>query len=648
MAQATSDPLTRGREALDRHAWHEAFDLLTEAERAGELQAPDLTALADAAWWAGRLQDAIAARERAYAAYVDAGDPAAAAMVALLLARDHHGRGDDSLSGAWRSRAERIIEGQPETAAHGWLSRSRTAAALDRGDFEQAVELSEQTLEIGMRLGDRDLQAVALHDKGEALTGMGKVDEGRPLQDEATVAAVSGELSPYVTGVIYCNVISSCADLGDYGRAGEWTEAAKRWCERQSITGFPGVCRVHRAEIMRLRGSWAEAVEEADQACAELRGHGLLGLAGEAFNELGLVRLRMGELDAAAEAFRQANELGKEPEPGVALLRLAAGETDRARKAIDRALADAGGDRRRRAKLLPVQSRIALMAGDLDAARAATEELEAIAEAYGTTAFRAMALASRGAVQVADGDPDEAIPVLREARRLWAEIDLPYEGAETRTSLGLAYRAAGDEDAAAMELDAARSTFERLGAVIDAQRVAGLIEPGEEPEERVERAFMFTDIVRSTNLVEAIGDEAWMDLLRWHDQALRGCFERHGGEEVDHMGDGFFVSFDGADRALACAVEIQRQLVEHRRAAGFAPQVRIGVHVAEATLHGQDYFGKGVHVAARVGGLAGGGEILATAATVAAAGEDVVVQATRTVPLKGIADQAEIASIAWR
>jgi class 3 adenylate cyclase len=651
MAQATGDLLDAGREALGRHAWQEAFELLSEADRAALLSASDLASLAEAAWWAGRIDDAMAGRERAYAAYLEEGERSNAAMVALLLARDHRGRGEGSQAGAWTGRAERLLENEPESAAHGWMVRMRARGAFEAGQFQPALELCEEALQIGMRLRDQDLQAMALQGKGEALVSLGHVEEGRALQDEATVAAVSGELSPFVTGLIYCNVIADCADLGDYGRAGEWTEAARRWCERQSITGFPGVCRVHRAEIMRLRGSWAEAADEAQQACTELEGHGLLALAGEAFNELGHIRLRMGDLPAAADAFRQANELGQEPQPGLALLRLAEGKVDQARASIERALDTAGADRLRRAKLLPLRAQLAGRAGDLTAARAATEELEEIAEDVGTTAFHARALESRGVLVMAEGRPAEAIAILRRARGSWTEIDLPYEAAATRELLGEAYRAAGDEDAATLELDAARSSFERLGAVLDARRVTGLLGEADAAAvapSRVERAFMFTDIVRSTNLVEAIGDEAWTDLVRWHDQALREGFERHGGEEVDHAGDGFFVAFESATRALECAVEIQQRLADHRRAAGFAPQVRIGVHVAEAAHRGGDYLGRGVHEAARVGALAEGGEIVVSAATLRAAGAGFTGSDARSVTLKGFAQPVDVVSVEWR
>jgi len=163
---------------------------------------------------------------------------------------------------------------------------------------------------------------------------------------------------------------------------------------------------------------------------------------------------------------------------------------------------------------------------------------------------------------------------------------------------------------------------------------------------RVVKTFMFTDIVKSTALVEAMGDEAWETLLRWHDETLRGLFAAHNGEEVVATGDGFFVGFDTPEAALACAVAIQRRLAEHRQAHGFAPQVRIGVHASQATQVAQNFRGKGVHEAARIAGLAEGGEILASKET--AAGSRYQASGPRTVTLKGFADPVEIVAVGWR
>lgn len=648
--QVADDLVRAGRDAMDRHAWTEAFDLLSEADRSQKLTADELDLLRDASWWAGRFKDAISNGERAFAAYVAEEQHVKAATVAIKVAGDHHRSFSPSVAAGWYAQAERLLAGEPESAAHGLLARDQAYHSYSRGDFERALELANVALDIGTRTGDRDLQAVALQLKGMILLAQGHVEEGLALQDEATVAAVSGELQPYTTGVVYCNVIWDASKMADYRRAGDWTEAAKRWCERQSINGFPGVCRVHRAEIMRLRGAWAEAEDEAQRACTEL-GDYFPYIAGEAFYELGEIRLRMGELALAEEAFRQGNEMGREPLPGIALLRLAEGKTSAALSAINRAVADAPDDPLARAKLLPAQVRIALAAGETDTARKAAEEMEGIAATYGTPAMGAMAAVARGALQTALGEMVDARRSLRRGVELWREIDLPYEVAEARVLLGLAYRAESEEDAATMEFDAARSTFERLGAPLDVKRVTDLMGDSDAAAAgapRVERAFMFTDIVRSTNLVEAIGDDAWGNLLTWHDQTLRKCFERNRGEEVAHAGDGFFVAFESSERALTCAIEIQKKLAEHRRTAGFAPQVRIGVHVAEAARHGDDYLGKGVHEAARIGALAEGEEIVASAATLESAGDRFHGTDSRTVPLKGIAEPVEIVSVEWR
>ena len=651
----TDESLQEGRDAFERHAWQEAFDILSSADTSAGLSAEDLERLAEAAWWTGRMDGCIQARERAYAAYVEAGNRHSAALVALKLANDYGHRLAHSIASGWFSRAERLFQQIPESREHGYLARDRANKALHGGDMDRALEHAAKTLEIGTHFGDPDLQALGLHEQGRVLVAKGQVDEGMSLLDEAAVAAVGGELGPVATAIIYCNMISACRDLADYRRAGDWTEAAKRWCERQSIAGFPGICRVHRAEVMRLRGAWAEAEQDARRACDELE-HFSPALAANAFYEVGEIKLRIGDMAAAEDAFCQAHELGREPQPGLALLRLAEGNIDAACSMINRALADQSWDRLARARLLPAQVEIAIAAGDLETARSATDEMEAIAEAYGTPALQASAACARGALQLAEGDAAAACDSLRRGWRLWQEVEAPYEAARARVLLAAAHRAEGDDEAAVLELRAANSTFERLGAVADARRAAELLgtdagSAGRQPKAAVRRAtrtFMFTDICRSTNLVEAIGDEAWEDLLRWHDQTLRSLFAEHSGEEIKHAGDGFFVAFDGAAAAVDCAAAIQRTLVDHRREHGFAVQVRIGLHAAEATRRGRDYAGKGVHQAARIAALAEGGEILASQETLAEAPVRFSASEPRSVSLKGISEPVPVVAIEWR
>ena len=650
MSRTVEDTLQAAHQALAQHAWGEAFELLRAADgQDGGLAPEDLEKLGEAGWWTARLDACIGARERAYAEYMEAGNRRRAAYVAMALVKDYFAKQSSSIGMAWMNRAERLLADEPECVERGHLERLRSVLALEgEGDYEKALEHAQRTREIAVRMGDRELEALALHDQGRALVMRGDVPEGMALIDEATAPAVAGELSPYTTGVIYCNTITACKELADYRRAGDWTEAAKRWCDRQAIAGFPGMCRVYRASIMLTKGAWADAEDEARRACEELKEFNL-SYAAEAFYELGEIRLRVGDLRAAEGAFRQAHGLGRDPQPGLALLHLAERRTDRAQRCLEQALEEETGDLHR-ARLLPAVTEVAIAAGDEDGARAAAAELGAIAARYGSDALEAGASTARARLALADGDARAAVREARRAIRLWQGVDAPYEAAEARMVLATTYRAAGEDDSAALELEAALSAFDQLGAARDARRardqLAALASSSEGTEARATRTFMFTDIVRSTNLVEAIGDEAWTDLVRWHDGVLRSLFSTHGGEEVDHAGDGFFVAFEDPASAVACAVAIQRRLAEHRREHGFAPQVRIGVHAADVSRHGAAYKGRGVHAAARIAGLAEGGEILASAATSAAV-PAATASEPRSVELKGIAGPVEIVVIDW-
>jgi class 3 adenylate cyclase len=645
-----NDSLESGRRALERHSWPEAFEQLSAADAAQGLSPEDLEGLGAAARWLGRIAESMAARERAYAAYLDAGNRRRAGFVALELARDYLGRRNPSVGRAWLSRGERLLEAEPASVEYGHLERMRGFMA---GDPEEALAHAQRTFEIGSRFGDADLIALGLHDKGRILIAKGQVAEGMALLDEATLPAVSGELGPAMTAIIYCNTIEACRDLADYRRAGDWTEAAKSWSEREGVAGFPGVCRVYRAGIMRLRGAWTEAEREVRRACDELRDFNLY-YAAEAFYELGEIRLRVGDLPGAAEAFRQAHELGRAPQPGLALLRLAEGKPDVALSSVRSTLAETGDDRLARARLLPAVVESAVAAGDHEAARAATDELEAIAQAYGTSALEASAVCARGALQLWEGDGAAARRSLRWGYRLWQEIEVPYESARARVLLASAHRQEGDHDGAALELAAARSVFERLGAALDLRHASQLssrwaaAEGRPAPAATTTHTLMFTDIVGSTRLVEAIGDEAWGHLLQWHDRSLRALFATLGGQEIDHAGDGFFVVFESPDQAIACAVSIQRTLAEHRLTHGFSPQLRIGLHTAAVSRTSTAYLGKGVHEAARIATLGEAGEIVVSEATVAGASAHVATSEPQLVTLKGLSEPVRIAKIRWQ
>jgi len=638
--------LDRARQALEEHAWQDAYDAFVEAAAEKELPSEDLEQLAWAAWWTAHPKECIDAMERAYAAYSREGNQRRAGYIALHLADQYSERLQSAQSAGWFQRATRLLEGQPEGVEHGYLEM---ALARNSGGVEEMMQHAIVTLDIGTRFGDRDLQAFGLMLQGMSHIAQAHVEEGMSLIDEATVAAVGGELTPYATGIVYCMTIVICRDLADYRRASEWTEATTRWCERQSIGGFPGHCRVRRAEIIRLRGAFGEAEDEARQAVKELTAFGELPIAGVGFHEIGEIRLRIGDLDGAEEAFEHAHQRGNDAQPGLALLQLARGRIVAARSSIRAALADQPMALTR-ARLLPARVEIALAAHDIAEARESAEELREIALTYDAPLWHASAHQALGAVLTYEDDPQEAITELRRAVRHWTEADLPFETAQARRWLALAHRAAGDEESASLELRAAHSTFDRLGATLEAERCEEIIRAGEQQEagQRVARTFMFTDIVGSTNLLETIGDEAWEDVVRWHDETLRSVIESHRGDIVHTTGDGFFATFDDATAAATSAVAIQRRLAEHRKQHGFAPQVRIGLHSAEATVVADDYAGLGVHEAARVGALAEGGEILTTCETVESEGLQFPLSNERAVSLKGLAQPVRVVSVEWR
>jgi class 3 adenylate cyclase len=642
MQQVLDDSLDAGRAAAARGAWREAYELLSSVER-DALEAGDLEHLAEAAFWTGRLEEAMELRERSYAAFAAAGDDRRAAMLALAISQDYFNRAGLSISRGWFSKAERLLEEEDEGVEHGHLAVTQAMNAIMTGELDEAVAKAERAYEIGKRFGDRDLQALALVFQGRALVLSGEVDRGLALLDEATAAAVSGELRPYSTGFIYCCTITSCNGVGDYRRAAEWTEAAARWCERQDLTGFPGACRVHHASLMRLRGDWPKAEEQALQACEELRGFDAWTTAA-GFYEIGEIRRQRGDFAAAEEAYRHAKEWGRDPQPGLALLRLAQGKVDAAGAAVKRSLA-ATSDPIARVRRLPAQVGIALAADDLRTARAAVEELESIADAFKiadarTPAFEADLCLAWGRIRLAEGDVEGAIAELERAVATWRQVGAPYEIAQAQMLLGIALRRAGDEDGARDELSAAKTTFERLGAVLDVERASELL-----GETSAKRTFVFTDIVDSTKLVEALGEDKWKKLIAWHDRTLRELIETQGGEVIKQTGDGYFAAFQSASAALEAAVAIQRALDRHEP---LAPDVRIGVHTGGAFHRSDDdYAGQGVNTAARIGALAAGGEILVSKESLDG-GARYALSPSRELELKGIEHPVAVCSVEWR
>jgi class 3 adenylate cyclase len=644
-----SGDLTAARDALREHRWQEAFDRLARADRGGRLGASDLEALAQAAWFTAQPDLAVEAKERAYRAYSTDGNKARAAKIAFELKREYVSKRKFSIASAWAARGERLLEDEPEGFAHGYQALSKSLTAEHAGDVETAIKFAGQAVEIGTRFSDADIRAWGLLQQGRLLITGGRTDEGFPLLEEATIAAVNGELNPFIAGVAYCSMIASCRDTTDYRRASEWTEATHRWCERQSINGFPGVCRVHRAEIVALQGALNRAEQELLQATTELAAYEATTPLADGFYALGETRFRLGDLVGAENALRQAHSLGRIPQPALALMRLSEGKITAAYRAIRSALAETE-DRWARARMLPAEVEIAIAAGDRVTARAAAEKLGEISAGYDSAALRASNNDSWGRVLLAEGDAEGSIQELHSGIGHWRDVGAPYEVARDRWLLATALERVGRDDEAELELQAAREEFHRLGAVRDEAATDDALRAaaarGAAPT-IAHKTFMFTDIVASTSLAEAMGDEAWEHLLRWHDDALRAVFVDNGGEVVNSTGDGFFVAFDSASSAISCAMAVQRALAEQRRTHGFAPAVRVGLHSAVATRRGSDYSGKDVHVAARIGALAGGGEILASSETADMAGSFPTTE-PRVVSLKGVSGDVEVISITWQ
>ena len=652
------DLLEVGREAVRKNQWSEAVAAL---EAAGDaiLSPDDLVLLADALWWAGRPDDGIEVFERAFASYEREGRYSEAASIGARLAYFALRRLSISVAGGWISRVERLLEGKPESIGHGWLTVIYVAKALmvDH-DPDLAISLADEAVALGRRFGVAGIEALGMSFKGIGLVHSGDWRAGLKMMDEASVVATSEGGDLRAAGDVYCNTIAVCRNLGDYRRAGEWTDKADRWMLAHAVGGYSGICQVHRAELKRLRGSWSEAEQDARRACIDLERFHLLNGIGFAQYEIGEVRRRMGDFVSAEEAFLKAYEYGHDGQPGLSLLLLDTGQTEEAVKSIAEAVgrpegfdaASPAADSLSRAHLLPAQVEISLAAGDLETARRCVAELEETAHLYEGPSWEATSLTCRGSLELAEGKFDQAVENLGRAWRLWQEIGLPYESAQARFWLGQARLGQGNNSAAQLEFRAASSAFSHLGATYDLRRVQQITGDTRAVRgERVSKIFMFTDIVTSTDLISLIGDAAWENLLHWHDRTLRETINKHGGEEVRHTGDGFFATFEDARSAIDCAVSIQRLLEAHRREHGFAPWVRIGLHLAEATREGGDYSGHGVHAAARVGAIAEREEIVVSTALLSAAGAiPYQVSEPRSVTLKGINEPMGIHSLEWR
>ena len=458
------DERERGLEAYARREWQTAHRALSAADRAAPLGAEDLERLATAAYMVGRDEDYLHGLERAHQAYLDAGEPLHAVRCAFWVGVNLALRGSTARATGWLGRAQRLVERERrDCVEQGFVL---LATAMQQEDDAAYASLA-RAVEIGERFGDADLVALGLQDQGRMLLRRGEVEGGLALLDEAMVAVAAGEVSPIVTGLLYCSVIDGCHEVYALSRAQEWTTALTQWCaEQPDMVAFTGRCLMHRAELMQVHGAWPDALDEARRAA----GRAGMAAVGQARYRQGEIHRLRGEFAPAEEAYREASLNGWEPQPGLALLRLAQGSEEVAAAAIRRAAAEAT-DAVERAGLLPAYVEIMLATGDVPAARAACGELAELAKDFRSGMLDATVAYAEGAVALAEDDPRAALVALRRAGQAWQELDARYEAARVRVLVGLACRALGDEDSAALELDAARVAFAQLGAAPELARL---------------------------------------------------------------------------------------------------------------------------------------------------------------------------------
>jgi DNA-binding CsgD family transcriptional regulator/tetratricopeptide (TPR) repeat protein len=480
------DDLARGREAYSSSAWKDAHESLSRAEQAAPLAAEDLELLATSAYMLGGEDEWLQLLERACRRHSDAGAVLRAARCAFWIGTQLAIRGDMGPATGWLGRAQRLVERDgSECVEQSYMLLPVAIQHEAAGDYEGAAATAATAVEAGERFGDRDLFALAAHVQGGILVADGHVREGLGLLDEAMVAVTAGEVSPIVSGIVYCGVILACEQIYEVRRAQEWTAALTRWCEQQpDLLAFTGRCLVHRAQLMQLHGDWRDALEEAGRAGRRFEEAMNRAAAAKACYLRGEVHRLRGEFEQAEDAYREASQFGLEPQPGLAMLRLAQGNGDGAAAAIRRVMGETS-ERPKRAGLLPSYVEIMLVVGGDEEARTACLELNEIAVEYDSALLQAMAAQARGTVELAAGDAAAALVNLRQAWRAWEGLEAPYEAARTRVLIGRACLALGDEDAFALELDAARGTFEELGAEPDVVLVNSLAGTGQTTAHRL-------------------------------------------------------------------------------------------------------------------------------------------------------------------
>jgi len=474
-----AEELEAGRNAVRAREWTRGYDALRAADRDGDLGADDLERLALAGYLSGHDDAYEHAMERCVQLLLDAGDPRRAARDAFWLALALFLRDEPARGGGWLSRAHRTLAeaGNPPCAEQGLLMIPMALHHLFSGEGEAASEVFDQVVDIGTRFRDPDVTALGVCGCGQAMIARGRRDTGLNYLDEAMVAVTADRVSPITVGIVYCAVVRTCHLAFDLDRAREWTGVLSRWCADQpDLVPYRGQCLVHRAQVLAMEGRWSEAMEEMTRARERLADPPNQPAVGMAWYETGELLRRQGRHDDAEDCYRRASQHGHLPQPGMLLLRMAQGRSAEARSAVDAALATVTSTADRW-PLLAAASEVCCACGDPAAAREAADELDAVARAQSGQWLLAIAATAVGCVLLAEGAPRDAGTVLRRAWEAWRALRVPYEAARVRIALGEVCAALGDTDGALLEWDAARYTFDELGALDDLARVTARLSP---------------------------------------------------------------------------------------------------------------------------------------------------------------------------
>ncbi len=471
----TVTTLEEGRKAFRKQAWADAYALLSSADTDLQVDPEDLKNLATAAYLTGKETDCAEIWARAHQGYLENGEVQQAVNCAFWLGLILLIDGDRAQGSGWIARASRLIKRvKGDCVEKGFLLIPKALQHLRNDNAESAFQLFSKAGKIGTRCSSQDLITLSRLGRGQSLIQKQKVPRGTTLLDEAMVAVIAGETSPIVTGIVYCAVIETCQKIYDLRRAQEWTEALSRWCESHpTLVPFRGQCLIRRAEIMQLHGDWENASQEIHRAGELLSRENGKPAAGEAFYQQAELQRLQGNFAKAEEIYRKASKLGRKPQPGLALLRMAQGETNAAETAIRRVEKEKKGAIER-SKVLPAFIEIMLSVGDIESAETGAKELAEIATSFEAPFLQAIASRAEGDILLTDNKASAALDKLLDAWSTFKRMSAFYESAQTRVLIGLAYRQLGDDDTAEIELDAARWKFQQLGAAYDVSKVNSL------------------------------------------------------------------------------------------------------------------------------------------------------------------------------